>query len=485
LGGVNPVTYSGSLAIIISSVFLVLLIWIVIRFFHPSRGSIHVYLDKRKNSVLWKWRYQFYSLVIAIPISSLIILLLGYTYATIELVFSYYKTVILLICIVLVRATFERWLLITTRRLTYERKLLQRKIEDNKTSLSSDKTPTAAENIDIAEIDLKSLDGDSQGLINTAAQFLVFIGLYGIWNDVFPAFGFLDQTVLWHKTVVVDTIEHSIPVSLLDLTIAVIIAIVGYTLARRLPSLVDIILLKQGKVSSGGRYTTSTIINYLIILATIVLVFSQFGFSWSQLSWIAAALSVGIGFGLQEIFANFISGLILLFERPVRVGDIVSIGDSSGVVLRIQTRATTIQDWEFKELIVPNKELITGRVLNWTLSDSVTRILISVGIAYGSNVEKARKILTEVAKTNEKVLDEPPPLITFEEFGESSLILKLRSYVRNPMDRLPTITVLHDTINNKFKEAGISIAFPQRDIHLYTEGRGVTKLKGEVPGEKE
>ena len=195
---------------------------------------------------------------------------------------------------------------------------------------------------------------------------------------------------------------------------------------------------------------------------------SIIGASWSQIQWLAAALSVGIGFGLQEIVANFISGIIILFERPIRVGDVVTVGDTDGVVTRIQIRATTIRNWERQELLVPNKEFITSRLLNWSLSDQTTRVKIPVGIAYGSDVNSAMTLMNEAAQENEEVLDDPAPSIIFQAFGDNTQNLELRCFVAELDDRVPTITALHQAINDKFNQAGIVIAFPQRDLHLDT-----------------
>jgi potassium efflux system protein len=190
------------------------------------------------------------------------------------------------------------------------------------------------------------------------------------------------------------------------------------------------------------------------------------GISWSKVQWLAAAFTIGLGFGLQEIFANFASGLLLLAERPIRVGDLVTVGEVHGRVMKIQMRATTIRDWKRKELLVPNKDLVTGKVVNWTLSDRVNRIDVPVGIAYGSDTELARKILKEIARDESRILDEPPPRAVFLGFGDSSLNLELRIFVAT-MDHWPiVITNVHTAIDKRFREAGIEIAFPQRDIHI-------------------
>jgi potassium efflux system protein len=173
-----------------------------------------------------------------------------------------------------------------------------------------------------------------------------------------------------------------------------------------------------------------------------------------------------LAFGLQEMFANFVAGIIILFERPVRVGDIVTVDDVTGVVSRIRIRATSITNWDRKEYVVPNKEFITGRVLNWTLSDNINRIIINVGVAYGSDTEKARQLLLKVATEHPLTMDEPPSMATFEGFGDNSLNFVLRTFLPSMENRLQVIHELHTGIDRAFREAGIEIAFPQRDLHI-------------------
>ena len=219
-------------------------------------------------------------------------------------------------------------------------------------------------------------------------------------------------------------------------------------------------------MTAAGRYTATALTTYTIAAIGIAWTFSVLGGSWSEIQWLVAALGVGIGFGLQESVANFISGLIILVERPIRVGDVVTVGNVDGVVTKIRIRATTIRDWDRKELLVPNKEFITQQLLNWSLSDQVTRMPIVVGVAYGSDVQRAMLILEEIARGHPRVLDEPAPFVVFEEFGDSALTLSLRCYIESVDYRLATISDLNLTVNQKFAEAGIEIAFPQRDVHL-------------------
>jgi potassium efflux system protein len=211
-------------------------------------------------------------------------------------------------------------------------------------------------------------------------------------------------------------------------------------------------------------------------------IFGALGGSWSEIQWIFAALGVGIGFGLQEIVANFISGLIILFERPIRVGDVVTVGTTDGIVTRIQIRATTIRNWDQQELLVPNKNFITQEVTNWSLSDQTTRILINVGIAYGSNADRAMLILEEIAERHPRVLEDPAPFVVFEEFGDNALLLSLRCYIDDIDFRLRTITEINQVIYRELNEAGIEIAFPQRDVHLDTRRPLDIRVQTDSPG---
>jgi len=197
------------------------------------------------------------------------------------------------------------------------------------------------------------------------------------------------------------------------------------------------------------------------------------GLQWDHVQWLVAAMTVGLAFGLQEIFANFVSGLIILVERPIRVGDVVTVGTVSGTVSRIRIRATTIVDWDRKELIVPNKTFITDKLVNWTLSDTVLRVVIPVGIAYGSDTEKAKALLLKAAEDHELVLDDPAPSALFMSFGSSSLDFELRAFVGKIGDLLPVRHELHMAIDEAFKANGIEIAFPQQDVHLRTIAQNV------------
>ena len=184
------------------------------------------------------------------------------------------------------------------------------------------------------EVDLVALSETSRQLLNTIFVFLGVIGLCLVWYDVFLALRILDGVILWHHAKVVDGEEQAVAVTLADIGLAAVYAVATVVLINQLPAVLEIILMRSTEMSTSGCYTTTTLTSYLILIAGAVLVSVTIGFEWSKLQWLVAALGVGIGFGLQEIVANFISELIILFERPVRVGDLIMVGDASGRVAR-------------------------------------------------------------------------------------------------------------------------------------------------------
>jgi potassium efflux system protein len=198
--------------------------------------------------------------------------------------------------------------------------------------------------------------------------------------------------------------------------------------------------------------------------------FGLLGVRWGHLQWMAAALTVGLGFGLQEIFANFVSGLIVLFERRVRVGDVITVGGVTGTVTSISTRASTLLDFDRKEVMVPNKTLITEQLTNWTLTDAVTRNIVKVGVAYGSDVDAVHRALRRAAHEEPRVLAQPAPDSFFLGFGQSSLDFELRVFVQRVDQRVDITSSLHQRINALLAEAGINIAFPQMDLWVRSAG---------------
>ena len=227
--------------------------------------------------------------------------------------------------------------------------------------------------------------------------------------------------------------------------------------------------LKMTTMAQGARDALITITGYILFLVALMLGLSAAGFDFSNITIIAGALSVGIGFGLQNIVNNFVSGLILLFERPIRKGDWIEVGGTEGYVKDIQIRSTKIQTFDRSDVIVPNSELISGQVTNWVLSSKGGRAIIPVGVAYGSDTEKVRDILMAIAEENtdvDKTGNLPKPKVLFREFGDSSLNFELRVFLHNVDSRLGVISDINFSIDKAFREAEIEIPFPQRDLHV-------------------
>lgn len=395
---------------------------------------------------------------------------LGYHYTAMRLDSYFSLTVVLLVVLMLLHNLLLRWSTLVQRRLRFA-ELLKRR-EDSRTSRTAGESEQGVSEVgevpvEEQELDVVGLGEQARRVVSAALVFIGIAGLYLIWDDLFPALRVLDEVKLpFSHLAVVDGVESEVAVTLTDLGVSLLVFVATFIGARNLPGLLEFVVLQRLPIDAGARYATITIARYLIVAIGVIVGFSLIGADWSKLQWLIAALGVGLGFGLQEIVANFISGIILLFERPIRVGDIITLGDTDGVVTRIRIRATTIRNWDQRELVVPNKEFITGRLLNWTLSDPINRLMIHVGVAYGSDVDKALDIMLEIAENHPHVLDDPRPVVAFEAFGASSLDLTLRCYQSGLDWRLPALNEINKEIYRRFAEAGIEIPFAQRDVHL-------------------
>ncbi len=246
---------------------------------------------------------------------------------------------------------------------------------------------------------------------------------------------------------------------------AILAAIVTIALVGNLPGVIEIILKRRTKLDGGARFAFSTLARYLISIVGAIVVFGLLGVTWSMVQWLAAALTFGLGFGLQEIVANFVSGLILLVERPVRVGDVVTIGTLMGRVSRIQIRATTITLWDRSEMIVPNKEFITTKLVNWTLSDSKRRIEIPVRVRFGADLEEVRTTMVSIAEEHPAVLDDPAPHVLLLRFADDAVNFELR-FVVDFGKGLKTKDEVQMAIEAAFRERGIEFALPRTEVRL-------------------
>jgi potassium efflux system protein len=467
----DPAALAGGLSRLLFVIVLLALAWFFGRILAPVNGALREFYSANPGNPLTWFRYLWLTLGLVLPVLLGILAAVGYVYTAAQFGQRMIDTLWLIVAIILIHQLVVRWLLLMERRLAFNDALERRRLERAAKEAAQDEGGIGEVDYlqpEEPEVDYEALSDDTSKLINTVLVLVAAGGLWVIWSDVLPAFGILDEFALWQRSTVVDGVEKLVPVTLTSLILGVLAILIIFDGARRLPALLEIVLLTRLNISAGSRYAISKLTQYTIVALGIVLVFNLLGGSWSEIQWLIAALGVGIGFGLQEIVANFICGLILLFERPIRIGDVVTVGDTDGVVTKIHIRSTTIRNWDQKELLVPNKEFITGRLLNWTLSDPVTRIVIPVGIAYGSDVARAIQLVQEVADEHERVLDDPPTMVAFDSFNDSSLTIVLRCFIGSMDYWRQTMSELHLAINKKFNDAGIVFAFPQRDIHLDT-----------------
>ena len=431
----------------------------VYRLIRP-RGALGQYLHSRYSDRFMARAFPSAGIITVVLIGLLALLAIaGYYYTARNLYHYLLLTGMSILLALVLRSSAIRWLSLAESRLAL-RRARERQEATAATDADGARSPGSA---DDPPIDIATINNQTRMMLSNVIAWSLAIALYFIWHRALPTLGILESVVLWEIGTPGDGIQV---ISLATALIAAIIIAITVIAAKNLPGVLEIGLLQRLPLQPGSRYAITTLSQYAIVAVGIIVAVSALGARWSQIQWLVAALSVGLGFGLQEIVANFISGLILLFERPIRVGDTVTIGELTGNVTRIRIRATTIVDWDNKEIVVPNKNFITERFVNWTLSDPVIRVVIKVGIAYGSDVEKALETMYAAIKAQEKVLSEPAPRALFLGFGDSSLDFEILVYIRDMADRLVVRHGLHTAINRGFAEAGIAIPFPQRDLHI-------------------
>lgn len=424
------------------------------RAFHPESGVFADYLREHPGGWLGKLRWLWHALTL-LPLVLAGLSLAGYTYAGVLMAQRLYWSFCFAIVVWLVASMITRYLRWRLERARQAALELGAESNDGG-ALEAGETQHIDDVVDV-------IDEQTHRLIISLLWITILVGVVWLWAPVLPAIGFLDRVHLWDTTAVDGTIKK---ITLGNLVIAVPIVVLAVVAVRNVPGLIESMLLERLPLDKPARYAITSLASYALALIGIILTTRTLGLRWESIQWLVAALGVGLGFGLQEIFANFVSGLIILFEQPIRVGDVVTIGDTTGTVTRIRIRSTVVRNWDRQELIIPNKDLITERLINWTLSDTTNRLELRVGVAYGSDVPLACRLLEQVCNQHDNVLIDPKPVIVFEGFGDSTLMLVARCFLGGLDDRLRTMHELNLAIDERFKAAGLEIAFPQRDLHI-------------------
>lgn len=448
------------------------------RVFRPSNGVLRHFLAADSKGWLARLRYVWFGAMLLTPVALAVAAAAGYFFAAVHIERKLLNTAFLVLGLLFARQIMVRWVNLTQVRLAIDRVR-----EKMAAARAAEGDSAGAPPVDITEaaiekqaIDASVIDAQVRTLLNGSTVLGILFGTLLIWHDVLPAFNVLRQVELWTDLVptvvggngaeALRTVQQAVPITLADVVLSLFIITVTVIVSKNIPGLLEIAVLQHLPITPGGRYAATTLVRYSIVILGLVVAVSAVGVSWSKIQWLVAAMTVGLAFGLQEIFANFVSGLIVLFERPVRVGDVVTIGEVSGTVSGISMRATTIVDWDRKEHLIPNKQFVTGVVINWSLSDTTLRITLPVGIAYGSDIALATRLLLEVADNHPKVLKDPAPNAFFLNFADSELNLELWVFVPTIADRFPVRHDLLQEIDRVFAAHHIEMAFPQRDLHL-------------------
>ena len=456
----------GEINTIVALLFCIVII--APRFVRTEKSLNSSTTDQRDRTLLKIMRV----LLQLVPVILIVLIALGYYYTALNLITHIINTYIAWVVWSLVRHTIYRGVTVASRRLAYRRlqeKRQQKQQDLNDGSPSDDVVVITEQEEGLALNEVRSQLLRFADLFIWTALFAIF---YYVWSDLVTVVSYLRDITLWQQTSTTEAGVVTETISLFNLIVALIIVVITYILVRNIQGILEILLFSRVKLSQGTPYTITTLLTYILVAVGGAWAFSTLGMSWSKLQWLFAALSVGLGFGMQEIFANFVSGIILLFERPIRVGDTVTINDVTGTVAKIRIRAITMIDPDRKEVIVPNKSFVTGQVTNWALSNTVTRLVISVGVAYGSDLELVKRLLLQAANEQPSVLKDPEPRALFLTFGASTLDHELRVYVGQVSERNDTLDALNRRVNQLFAENNIDIAFNQLDIFIKNKDTG-------------
>ena len=435
-----------------------------------KRAGIPLYVDKTGsgdnmvNHMLW-------NLLMSAPLAAMLAAAVGYLATAQALLARLETSVAIWFLLLVVYHIIRRWMLIQRRRLAFDRarhrraEILAQRARGEEEQAHSTSTEGAVE-VDESELDLDAISAQSLRLVRSLLMLIALLSVIVLWSEIHSAFGFLENISLWDVTSTVQGVESLEPITLGAVLIAILVFIITTQLVRHLPALLELALLQHLDLTPGTGYAITTITKYLLMLFGGLVGFSMIGIEWSKLQWLVAALGVGLGFGLQEIFANFISGLIILFEKPIRIGDTVTIRDLTGSVTKINTRATTISDWDRKEIIVPNKAFITEQFINWSLSDSVTRVVLTVPAPSDANSEEVTQLLYTAAERCSLVIDNPPPEVFLVDLQQGIQLFELRIYAAEMGHRMPLRHEIHQLILQGFREHGIDLPFPPFQMRL-------------------
>jgi len=455
--------------------------------FRRVKGTAGEYVPEAEQDV-WSdrfWRFAPF-LAVTVPTGLLLLGWSGYFYTALQLTWRMQRTAWLAVGLLMVRASIRRWIALERRRMAVLQDEELQSITEASREPGTTHNPFLFPRWNWPEfrLNLTQIVTQMRRLLDTGLMTVAAVGLFFVWADVTPALNILDRFTLWQTTIVqsvpskeavpvtdgapheteVTMIRKMKPVTAADLGLAMVVLAIAIIAGRNIPGLVEVILLEHLSVDAGTRFAVTCLVRYVIFTAGTCCAFAQINIGWSNVQWLVAAASVGLGFGLQEIFCNFVSGIILLFERPMRVGDVITVGDTTGTVSRIRFRATTIVDGDRKELVVPNKEFITGKLLNWTLSDRVNRVGVKVVVGSNNDPQRVRRLLLEIASQHPQLLRDPAPSANLEDMN-GGLTFMVRAFLPSLDARSSAINELYASIHNRLRAEGVE--FPRQTQEVY------------------
>ena len=396
-------------------------------------------------------------ILVIVPISLIILIILGYYYTAVYLITHLLNSYFVIFLWVFGRYFAYRFVAISARRLAY------RRLQDKRRKLREQVLENGTKEDET--IKLSVVNQQIYRVTDLIGWVVLFVSLYVIWSDLISVAYYLDGVILWESNEG-NQVES---VTLLNLMRASLYMVITYVLIKNITGILEVTVFSKIPLSKGTPQTIITMLTYIIVTFGSVSAFSALGISWTKIQWIFTALSVGLGFGVREIFGSFVSGSILLFERPIRVGDKVTVGQYTGIITKIRLRSTTLLNSDHMEVVLPNQAFVTDRFINWTLNNTITRLQIFFKVSYDTDLDLMQRLLLQAVNEAPKVLSEPKVEINMLHFGDNALEHELLVFVGELGDRIETMNFLQYRINQLFRENGIRFALNQLDVHLHSE----------------
>lgn len=398
-------------------------------------------------------------LIIA-PILLIVLIVLGYYYTAIYLITHLLNSYFVVLIWVFGRYFAYRAVTISARRLAYRRLQEKRqKIREQAADHTHKDDIKEEESIKLSVVNQQILR------VTDLLGWVVLFGLlYIVWSDLISIAYYLDGVILFESND--GTKVESI--TLLNLMRAFLYVVITYVLVKNIAGILEVVLFSRVRLSKGTPQTIITMFIYTIVAIGGVSAFSALGISWTKIQWIFTALSVGLGFGVREIFGSVVSGSILLFERPIRVGDKVTVGQHTGFITKIRLRSTTLLNSDNMEVVLPNQAFVTDRFINWTLNNTITRLQFFLNVHLEDDLQKAKELILQAISEAPKVVAEPKPAINILRFNDNALEHEIEVFVGELGDRSETLTFLHYRITELLKQHHIRFAFKQLDVNMHT-----------------